>query len=161
MKKQILSLTRGAMFAALYVLLTLLSSLFGLASGNIQVRLSEALLILIILYPEAAVGIPIGCLISNLFFGLMPWDLLFGTLATVIGCIGALALRKTGNPLLVPIPNVLANALIVPAVIILSMGGEGTWVSFPFFALTVGIGEIIACFGVGWFVYIAVKKIRR
>ena len=44
--KKALYLTQAAMIAALYVVLTMIANAFGLASGSIQVRFSEALTVL-------------------------------------------------------------------------------------------------------------------
>ena len=92
-KSSTLYLTRGAMIAALYVALTYLSSLVGLASGAIQFRLSEMLCILPILLPEATLGLTLGCAIANLLTSGVIWDVIFGTLATFIGAVGARLLR--------------------------------------------------------------------
>lgn len=157
-KSTLLPLCRGAMVAALYVLLTYLSSLFGLASGAIQFRLSEMLCILPALMPEAIVGLTLGCLISNLLFSGLIWDILFGTLATLLGAIGAWSLRRT-HVLVLTVPTVLANALIVPGVIMLSAGGATT-PAYPLLALSVGVGEAV-CAGIGGVIlYRALTKSR-
>ena len=44
--KKVLFIVQAALIAAIYVALTYLSSIAGLASGTIQVRISEALCIL-------------------------------------------------------------------------------------------------------------------
>ena len=67
--KKVLFITQGAVIAAIYVVLTYLVNLLGLANGVIQVRLSEALTILPVFTPAAIPGVFIGCLISNLTNG--------------------------------------------------------------------------------------------
>ena len=156
-KSNTLSLARGGIIAALYVALTYASFLFGLSSGAIQLRLSEMLTILPAFLPEAIPGLYIGCIIANLLTGGSIYDILLGSLATLIGAIGARALRKS-HPLLIAMPTVIANALIVPLVIILSAGGAETFASFPYFALTVGIGEFLSAGLLGWPVYRAIEK---
>ena len=156
-KNSTLSLARGGIIAALYVALTYASFLFGLSSGAIQLRLSEMLTILPAFLPEAIPGLYIGCIIANLLTGGSIYDILLGSLATLIGAIGARMLRKT-HPLLIAMPTVIANALIVPLVIILSAGGEETFASFPYFALTVGIGEFLSAGLLGWIAYRAIEK---
>ena len=156
-KSNTLSLARGGIIAALYVALTYASFLFGLSSGAIQLRLSEMLTILPAFLPEAIPGLYIGCIIANLLTGGSIYDILLGSLATLIGAIGARMLRKT-HPLLIAMPTVIANALIVPLVIILSAGGEETFASFPYFALTVGIGEFLSAGLLGWIAYRAIEK---
>ena len=139
--KNLRNLTKAGMIAALYIALTALSAAFGLSSGAIQVRISEALCVLPIYTFTAVPGVTIGCLISNILFGGTIYDMIFGTLATLIGAIVAYLIRK--KPYLASISTIAANAVIIPAVLILQ--GIGGWNMFPYFALTVGIGEIIAC----------------
>ena len=156
-KSNVLSLARGGMIAALYVALTYAAALVGLSSGAIQLRLSEMLTVLPAFLPEAVPGLYIGCLIANLLTTGNIYDILLGSLATLIGAIGARMLRKA-HPLLITLPTVIANALIVPLVIILSAGGEETFASFPYFALTVGIGEFLSA---GLLGFIACRVIEK
>ena len=100
------------MIAALYVVLTLLANALGLANYAIQVRFSEALTILPFFTPAAIPGLTIGCLLSNILTGCAPLDILFGTLATLIGALGTYALRRF--EWLAPLPPILANTIIVP-----------------------------------------------
>ena len=87
-------ITQAAVIAALYVVLTLFINAFDLASGAIQVRISEALTILPYFTPAAVPGLFIGCLLSNFMTGAAIWDIIFGSLATLIGAIGTYLLRK-------------------------------------------------------------------
>ena len=146
-KQNTLYLTRGALISALYVVLTQLASMMGLSSGAIQLRFSEALCILPIFLPEAIPGLYVGCLISNILAGGVFWDVVFGSLATLIGAVGAYMLRKLPKKFIwvSTLPTILANMLIVPPVLMLAYGVPD---SFWFLALTVGIGEII-CAGFG------------
>ena len=140
--------TRAAMIAALYVVLTELATLSGLSSGVIQFRISEALCILPIFIPAAVPGLFVGCLISNLLVpGVAIWDIIFGSLATLIGAMGARMLRVLPEKYkwVATLPTVLANMVIVPAVLILAYGIPD---SYFFLMLTVGIGEIV-CAGCG------------
>ena len=68
--KKVLFITQGAVIAAIYVVLTYIVSLLGLANGVIQVRLSEALTILPVFTPAAIPGLVVGCVISNILTGL-------------------------------------------------------------------------------------------
>ena len=61
--KKSLFLTQAAMIAALYVVLTELSNIFGLASFAVQIRFSEALTILPFFTPAAIPGLFAGCII--------------------------------------------------------------------------------------------------
>ena len=82
------------MIAAIYVALTFLSALMGLSSGAIQLRLSEAMCLLPLIFPEAIVGLTLGCAIANLVTGCVFWDIVFGSVATLIGALGAYLLRR-------------------------------------------------------------------
>lgn len=160
MKKQTtLYLTRGALIAALYVALTYAAALFGLSSGPIQFRISEALTILPIFLPEAVPGLAIGCLIANLISGGVFWDVIFGTLATLIGAIGArLVGRLTQKHIwLATLPTVFANMLIVPPVLIFAYGVPDAYL---YLVLTVGIGEIVCAGVLGTALGYSIKKSR-
>jgi len=142
--KKVLFVAQAALIAAIYVVLTYFVSAFNLASGAIQVRVSEALTILPFFTPAAIPGLAVGCFLSNLLTGCLPMDVLFGSLATLIGAVGSYLVRK--YKWLVPLPPVVANTLIVPYVLAYVYGAEG---SIPFFMLTVGIGEVISCYVLG------------
>ena len=135
-----LFIIQSAMIAALYVVLTALAAGFDLASGAIQVRFSETLTVLPFFTPAAVPGLAIGCLLANILTGSALPDIIFGTLATLIGALGTYALR--GHRFLCTIPPVLANALIIPFVLRYAYGTPGAiW----FLAITVGAGEVICC----------------
>ena len=157
--KSTLYLTRGALVAALYVALTYASALFGLSSGAIQFRLSEMLCILSVFMPEAVVGLTVGCFIANLITDAIIWDMIFGTVATLIGAVGARLLRKLPQKLIwiATIPTVLANALIVPFVLIYAYEVPGI---YPYFAATVAIGEIVCALVLGTALYHSLKKVK-
>ena len=138
--KKVLFITQASMIAALYVVLTLLANALGLANYAIQIRFSEALTILPFFTPAAIPGLTIGCLLSNLLTGCMPLDILFGSLATLLGAIGTYALRRVLWA--APIPPILANTLIVPFILAYVYQFDG---SIPYFMLTVGIGELLSC----------------
>ena len=155
MNKKALFITQAAMIAALYVVLTVFINAFNLASGAIQVRISEALTVLPFFTPAAIPGLFIGCLISNIVTGCLPWDVVFGSMATLIGALGTYALRK--YKLLAPIPPILANALIVPIILIKVYAvPDAYW----FLLLTVGAGEVISCGILGMILLFALNKYR-
>ena len=147
-------LTKSAMIAALYVLLTEISALLGISSGVIQFRLSEMFAVLPIFTPAAIPGVFIGCMISNIITGGVFWDVIFGSLASLLGAWGAWALRKK-SVYLVPVPTILANMIIVPFVLRYAYGAEG---SIPFFMLTVGLGEFVCAGILGVFLAKTLKK---
>ncbi len=133
-------LTRASIIAALYVVLTLIANSLGLANHAIQIRFSEALTILPIFTPAAVPGLFIGCMLSNILTGCMPPDILFGSIATLLGALGTRTFRKRkGLGILCP---VLANTLIIPFVLAFVYHFEG---SLWYFAFTVCAGEIISC----------------
>ena len=143
-KKNIYNITFAAMVAALYVVLTFVANSFGLASGVIQVRLSEALTILPFFSGAAIPGLVIGCVTANWLTGCVFLDIVFGSLATLIGALGSYLLRK--HKFLVPLPPVLANTIIVPYVLRFAYDMPD---SIPFMMATVGAGEVISCYILG------------
>ncbi len=155
MKAKTLYLTEAALIAALYVALTCVSNALGLASGAVQVRISEALCVLPAIMPSALSGVTVGCLIFNVIFSGNPLDMIFGTLATLLGALGALFFKK--RPYLASVPTVISNTLIIPFVIALGTS-NGQLVSVPFYMLTVGIGEVISCGIIGSVLIGAMKK---
>ena len=152
-KSKALYLCQAALIAALYVVLTYVARLFGLDSGVIQLRISEALCILPILMPAAIPGLYVGCLVSNLLMGAVWMDVLIGPIATLIGALGTYALRR--HVWLAPLPPVLANTLLIPPVLAF---GYGATQSIPFLMLTVGIGEILSIYVCGLLLYFAIRK---
>jgi len=152
-KSKTLSLCQAALVAALYVVLTYVARLFGLDSGVIQLRISEALCILPIFLPAAIPGLYVGCLVSNLLMGAVWMDVLIGPVATLIGALGTYALRR--HAWLAPLPPVLANTLLIPPVLAFGYGAEQ---SIPFLMLTVGIGEILSVYVCGLLLYAAIRK---
>ncbi len=148
-----LFLCQAALVAALYVVLTYVARLFGLDSGVIQLRVSEALCILPIFMPAAIPGLYIGCLTANLLMGAIWMDVLIGPIATLIGALGTYALRR--YVWLAPLPPILANTLLIPPVLVV---GYGATEALPFLMLTVGIGEILSVYVCGIILYFAIKK---
>ncbi len=147
------SITYGAIIAALYVSLTFLANALGIASGVIQIRLSEALTLLPLLTPAAVPGLFVGCLLANLLTGCAPWDVVFGSLATLLGALGTWKLAK--SKWTAPIFPILANAVIVPFVLQHVYLFEG---SYWYFFITVGLGEVISCGVLGLLLYNALEK---
>lgn len=151
--KKIFYICQAAMIAALYVVLTFIANAFHLANGNIQVRISEALTILPYFTPAAIPGLAIGCLLSNYLTGCYLPDIIFGSVATLIGAVFTYALRK--QKWLAPVPPVISNTIIVPWVLRLAYGMEG---AIPYLMLTVGIGEIISCGVLGMILLLSLEK---
>ena len=152
--KKALFLTQAAMIAAIYVVLTIIFRPFSF--GEIQVRIAEALTILPVFTPAAIPGLFIGCLIGNLLGGSVLWDVIFGSLATLIGALFTYLLRNRSK-YLAPLPPILANTVIVPFVLYYAYGVN---LPIPLMMLTVGIGEVISCGVLGMIVYTGLRKSR-
>ena len=156
-KFSIQRLTRAAIVGSLYAALTLLSSVFGIAYGPVQFRLSEALCVLPFLFPETTWGLFAGCWAANLISPYGPLDMVVGSLATLLA---ALWTAKCRRKWLAPLPPVVCNGILVGAVI--SWQQSGSWETFlPAFTLnglSVALGEAVVCFGLGLLLLRAVEK---
>ena len=161
--KKVLFIVQAALIAAIYVALTYLSSIAGLASGTIQVRISEALCILPVFTTAAIPGLWLGCFLANMLTGGIPADVVCGSIATLIGAFGTYALRK--HKFACTWPPVIANMVIVPFVLRYGYGFiteyKGVDWSIPFNALTVGIGEVITCVILGSVLLRVLNKYRN
>lgn len=151
-----LFIAQAAVIAALYVVLTLLANSLGLANYPIQLRFSEALTILPFFTPAAIPGLFLGCVISNLLTGAIIWDVVFGSLATLLGAVGTYLLRRC--KWLAPLPPIAANTIIVPLVLYFAYRIPG---SIPYFMLTVGIGEILSCGVLGMLLLFVLQKYKK
>ena len=156
-KISVLFVTQAAVIAAMYVVLTFVSSSMGLASGEIQIRLSEMLVILPAFTPAAIPGLFLGCLLSNLLTGCTVIDIVFGSLATLVAAVLSYQLRNHKYPLLVTVPPVVANMIVVPFILKFSYGVP---LPIPVMMATVGIGEVISCVVLGSVLYFALDKRR-
>ncbi len=152
--RHVLLMVQAALIAAMYVVLTWLANLFGLANGAIQVRFSEALTILPYFTPAAIPGLFVGCFISNTITGAAIWDILFGSLATLIGAFFTYKLRHFSK-CLAPLPPILANIIVVPQVLRIVYGASD---SIWYLMATIGIGEIISCGIFGMVLLFALQK---
>ena len=152
--KNVLFTTQAALIAALYVVLTILFQPFSF--GEIQVRIAEALTILPVFTPAAIPGLFIGCLLGNILGGSILPDIIFGSLATLIGAIFTYLLRNK-HRYLAPLPPIISNALIVPLILRFAYGIN---LPFYFMMLTVGIGEVLSCGVLGMILNTALWKYR-
>ena len=151
-QNQVMLLVHAAMIAALYVVLTFLANSLGLASSAIQIRFSEALTVLPYFTPAAIPGLFVGCLLSNILTGCALPEIVFGSLATLIGAMFTRKIRK--YKWLTPMPPILANAVIVPFVLLYAYGIRPLWLSF----VTVTIGEMISCGVLGMILLFSLQK---
>ena len=153
-RKKIRAVVEGAVIAALYT--TLCVALAPISFGQMQIRVAEALTLLPLFTPNGIWGVTF--LGTNI---LGPWDILFGSLATLIAACLTRILKKPaikGFPILAPLPPVVLNAVVV--------GLELTFVTVNHFdirvfliqAVYVAVGEIVACYGLGWLLFWAMER---
>lgn len=146
-------LTLSGVIAAQYVVLTLVSAGVGLASGMVQVRLSEALTVLPCFTKAAVPGLFVGCMIANVISGCAFWDVVFGSLATLLGAFGTRMFRR--NRYLSVACPILSNTIIVPFILAYVYDVNA---AIPYLMLTVGAGEIISCGVLGLVVHKEISK---
>ena len=155
----------AALIAALYVVLT---SFTITPFAGIQIRFAEMLIVLAFVFPAAVPGLTLGCLLSNMLTSCLPLDIIFGTLATFIGAMGAYLLGKMKNRKiarwLCTIPNIISNTIIVSIVcyICYTPVSNQNISTILLYVATIGIGEIISC-GIFGTVFLmgAEKTLRR
>ena len=144
------------MIAAIYAVLCIL--LAPISYSAIQVRIAEALTILPAFTPAAIPGLTVGCLLANILGRCPIMDIIFGTLATLIGAVGTYLLRSRKS--LIWMPPVVSNTILVSifSIYIPFMGESED--SLWFIMLTVCIGELISVCVLGYLLYFALKKIN-
>lgn len=146
-------LCMGAIIAALYTALTL--AFQPISFQQIQFRISEALTLLPALFPEAVPGLAVGCLLSNLLAGANPYDVVFGTLATLLAALLTRRLRK--NVWLAALPPVVCNGVIIGLVLTYAYGIDLLWLNM----LTVALGEAVVCYALGVPMTLALRKVGK
>lgn len=154
-------LVEAAMIAAIYTVLTYAAAALNLAYQGVQFRFSEALTILPVFTPSAIPGLAIGCFLSNLGspMGIIDW--ISGTSATLLATVLTRLLRNLtvkGLPVLAPFPPVLTNAVIVGCVIAVTDPAGFSVPLFAAMALSVGLGELAVCYGLGLPLIAVLKK---
>ena len=151
MNKKVLYLVQSALIAAIYAVVTYL--LAPISYGPVQFRIAEALTVLPAVFPAAVPGLFVGCIIANILGGFGLWDIVIGSLATLIA---AYLTSKLKNKWLIPAPPVIVNALIV-----------GTMLSYMFklpyiFTIqAVAFGQLVVCYGLGIPLYMLFNKNKR
>lgn len=150
-------LTHSAIIASSYVALTLAFAFCS--SGVIQVRVAEALCVLPYFTKAAIPGLTLGCLIANLLTGSMPWDVVFGTIATLIGAVLTHLISYLPKKFRFAscIPPIISNALIIPQVLKRVYNAPD---ALPFLVMTVGIGEIISVGILGTLLFLLLYRKR-
>ena len=169
MDSNLKSILRNAVYAALYVALCYVFQ--PISFGPIQVRIAEALCILVLFDKNAVISITLGCFLSNLLVGGTPQpivDAFLGSLATFIGLF-AVRFIKIDNFFIKMLPTIVSNAIIIPYELIVIMG----WGDVEIFGntiagnlaiiitiISVAIGEIIALYVLGYILYKAIKRLN-
>lgn len=153
-------LTLAAFVAALYAVLSYFGNIFGLTFGPVQCRFSEALCVLPFFFPCTVPGLFVGCLITNLMSTVGPLDMIFGSMATLLA---ALWTARMPNRYLAPLPPVLCNGIIIGAMIAWYEAGFGPnfWSMFLWNAISVALGEAIACYALGGLLLSALEKLPQ
>ena len=146
-------MVEASVIAAVYAVLTFV--LMPFSYGMMQVRISEALTILPAFTPAAVPGLFVGCLVANALGPNGVVDIVIGSLATLLSAVGSRWLKD--HPLLVPLPPVIANAVLV--------GWELSYVygmgALPVCMAWVGLGELISCYVVGLPLMKLLKKYEK
>ena len=154
-RRKSISITQAAAVAAIYVTLTYLFA--PISFGAVQFRIAEALTILPVFTVAAVPGLFAGCLIGNILGGAMLPDIIFGSIATLIGAVFTYLLRKKFPPFLAVLPPILSNTIIIPFILRYAYGVE---MAFPLIVLWVFVGEVGSCGVLGGLLYFALEKRR-
>ena len=152
-------LTFAALVAALYAVMGYFANIFGCAFGPVQCRFAEALTVLPFVFPAAAPGLTVGCLITNLLSPYGPLDPIFGTLATAIAAWLTIKMPKW---YLAALPPILVNAFILPAIWAWTDVGAvnaAFWLAYGYSALTFIPAETLVCYVLGTALLKALPKI--
>ena len=142
---------RAALIAAIYVILNIIFA--PISYGPIQVRIAEVLVVLPFIEPSAILGLFTGCILANIYGGLGMVDIIGGSLCTLVA---AYLTYKVKNPKLAPLPPVLVNAFGVSIYLHL-LFDLPYWLT----VLYIGIGEIIACYILGYPLLIILLKNKK
>lgn len=154
------SIATNAIITSMYVALTY--AFFFCSYGQLQVRVSELLMILAFFNPNYIIGLTLGCLLSNIYsvtMGLTLLDMVFGTLATFVsGVIMSLCRHLIVATI---IPGVI-NGLVIGAELTFLMETDLSSVNVPILYWTnfgfVMLGEIIAVSILGYIIFMSTIK---
>lgn len=168
-------IAQAGMIAAVYAVATFIVLQNPLGYGPIQVRISEAITVLALFTPAAIPGLALGSVVANSFmlasFPLAWLDVVFGSAGTLLGALWTWRFRK--RPAIALLGPVLSNALIVSAYLPIMLKGlglykipllgvdlEGHWLPMYLFGVvTVGIGQVIAVYGLGYPLQLALRRL--
>ena len=151
MNFSIRDLVKQSLIAALYVGMTFAT--YAWSYLEVQFRLSEVLMILILFDRKHVIGLSIGCFLANFFNPTwMPLDLLIGTSATLLGGVLMFPLQK--RPFIALIFPVITNTFLVPISLYLYVPDLTYWVG----AIGVAIGEFVMIYILGNLLYIPLSR---
>ena len=158
-KLSVRDLTLAATVGAIYVVLGYFGNTFNLTFGVVQCRFAEALTVLPFLNPVTGWGLFVGCVITNLLSPYGPLDMIFGSLTTLAAALLTARCRKKW---LAPAAPVILNAVVIGAVIAFQEVGFTAAFStaFVYHALTIGAGQLLACYGLGMVLLAVLEKSR-
>lgn len=151
--KTVYFMAYAAAIAAIYIVLTMVFA--PISFGPVQFRIAEILCILPFFTPAAIPGLFIGCFLSNLLCGAAGLDIVFGSIATLIGAAGSYILRD--HKALVCVPPIAANVIIIPWVLRFAYGSTDL---IPYAMVTVGIGEVLAIGVLGNILLVTLNRYR-
>ncbi len=161
MQKQTKRLTRAGIIAALYVVL--IFPVFTVASGEMQIRPSEALCVLCAFYPEASVAMGVGCLLANVITGCTLIDVITGPVITYLaGVITYFLCRKITKKrlkfVLCGLPTVLLNAFLLPIVWYFATGLSQMYIINVAFLLA---SETLSVYILGALIFAFIRKVAE
>lgn len=139
------------MIAAIYVVLNIIFA--SISYGPVQVRIAEALTVLPFIDPSAIIGLFVGCILANILGPVGMVDIVGGSFCTLVA---AYLTSKMKNPKLAPLPPVLINAFGVSIYLHL-LFDLPYWIT----VLYIGIGEVIACYILGYPLLILLIKNKK
>lgn len=151
-KTNIKLIAESAIIAALYAALTWL--LAPISYGAIQFRLSEVLILLVVIKPRYALAMIIGCFVANIPSTLGWYDMIFGTFATAVAVIPMTKIKKLPIAAILP---VISNGFIIA----LELGIAFDMLdpaAFWFNVLTIALGEAAVLYVIGIPVMYFIKK---
>ncbi|MDI3535283.1 MAG: hypothetical protein PWQ82_1648 [Thermosediminibacterales bacterium] len=134
------NLVKIALIAAIYAVITIVFA--PISYGPMQVRISEALTVLPFFTPLAIPGLFLGCIAANIYGGYGIYDIIFGSLATLIAAYLTYMMPKK---ILAPLPPVIVNGIVIGAMLHFILN-----VPLLITILNVAVGEFIACYIIGY-----------
>lgn len=155
-------IARAGLIGALYVLLSLIT--FPVASGAIQFRVSEALCVLPLIFPETIPALAVGCMLSNLITGCAPMDVVFGSIITLVAGVGTFLMGKFIKNTVLKIAlggifPVLLNVFFLPLIWYWCYGElEYLYLMQVLFLI---ISQSVSIYALGSPLYLSIKKMRK